>query len=100
MQHAGFSDGHHSDTIRPVDAYPCHSGRDARHSSEQGDCRIYILRLFEDMSVWEASSQVGKPTAPVQERVREITGVVCQVNRDRNENSTPFDTSALPDQYI
>jgi ribonuclease HI len=52
-----------------------------------------------DEAAKEASSQVGKPTAPAQERVREIAGVIRLINRDRSEDPTPFDTSTLPGQY-
>jgi len=49
-----------------------------------------------DEAAKEASSQEGKPTAPAQERMREIAGVIRRINWDRSENPTPFDTSVLP----
>jgi ribonuclease HI len=52
-----------------------------------------------DKAAREASSQEGKPTAPVLERVREVAGVIRLINRDRSENPTPFDTTTLPGQY-
>jgi hypothetical protein len=47
----------------------------------------------------EASSQEGGPTALVREKVREVAGVIRLINRDRSEDSTPFDTTRLPGQY-
>jgi hypothetical protein len=47
----------------------------------------------------EASSQEGRPTALARERVREVTGVIRLINRDRSENPTLFDTTRLPGQY-
>jgi hypothetical protein len=44
----------------------------------------------------EASSQEGRPTARVYERVPEIGGVIRLINRDRSENPTPFDATGLP----
>jgi hypothetical protein len=47
----------------------------------------------------EASSEEGRPTALARERVREVTGVIQSVNRDKSENLTPFDTTRLPGQH-
>jgi len=61
--------------------------------------RNLIYRIEADEAAKEASNQEGKPTAPAQERVQEIAGVIRQINRDRSENPTPFDTPALLGQY-
>jgi hypothetical protein len=47
----------------------------------------------------EASSQEGKPTARVRERVQEVVGVIRLINRDRSENPTLFDTTRLLGRY-
>jgi hypothetical protein len=52
-----------------------------------------------DEAARAASSQMGKPTAPALERVREVEGVIRLINRDRSDNPTPFDSTGLAGQH-
>ena len=49
-----------------------------------------------DEAARAASGQKGRLTALVLERVREVAGVIRLINRDRNEDPNPFDTTRLP----
>jgi hypothetical protein len=51
-----------------------------------------------DDAAREASSHTDKPTAPALERVREVSGVIRLINRDRSDDPNPFDTTRLPGQ--
>jgi hypothetical protein len=46
-----------------------------------------------------ASSRKGKPLAPARERVQEVEGVICLIDRDRSDDPTPFDSIGLTSQY-
>jgi hypothetical protein len=52
-----------------------------------------------DKAARTASSQKGKLSAPALERVQEVEGVICLINRDRSDDLTPFDSAGLPSQY-
>jgi hypothetical protein len=45
------------------------------------------------------SNREGKPTAPILERVREVLGVVCLINKDRSKDLTALDTTSIPGRY-
>jgi hypothetical protein len=52
-----------------------------------------------DEAVRAASSRKGKPSAPALERVREVEGFIRLIDRDRNDDPTPFDSTGLAGQY-
>ena len=45
------------------------------------------------------SNREGKLTAPILERVREISGVVRLINEDRSKDLTAIDTTSMPGRY-
>lgn len=45
------------------------------------------------------SSRKGKLTAPILERVREVSGVVRLINKDRSKDLTALDTTSMPGRY-
>jgi hypothetical protein len=45
------------------------------------------------------SNREGKLTAPILERVREISGVVRLINEDRSKDLTTIDITSIPGRY-
>lgn len=76
----------------------CRAGMDLRFRWSPGHSGIIGNKEADD-AARKASSREGKPTAPALERAREASGVIRLINRDRSEDSIPFDTTSMPGQY-
>jgi ribonuclease HI len=76
----------------------CRAGMDLRFRWSPGHSGI-IGNKEADEAARTESDREGKPTAPILERVREVSGVVRLINEDRSKDQTALDTTSMPGRY-
>jgi hypothetical protein len=71
---------------------------DQRFRWSPGHSDIIGIKEVDEAARTE-SNREGKPTAPVPERVREVSGVIRLINENRSKDRTALDTTSMPGRY-